>query len=61
MPGVKDLVCNEVERVSPYSPFQSLTPSMGNSSNNWCKKEHYSLQLPLQINCRYVLLRYDSI
>ena len=42
---------------SPYSQWQSLAPFIGNSTNRWCQKQHYNLQLCLQILCKYVLLR----
>ena len=56
MPVLSNRMCNEGECMSPYSPCQSLTPMIGNSSNRWCKKHYYNLQLCLQINCKCALL-----
>ena len=60
MPNVKklrcqEIACNEGEHVSPYSPCQSPSPFIGNSSNHWCQKQHCNLQLCLWINRKYVL------
>ena len=42
-----------------HMPGVKKTPAMfiGNSSNHWCHKQHYNLQLCLQILCKYILLR----
>ena len=61
IPGSNNLVCNEGERVSPYSPSQSLTPFMGNSSTHWCQKHNCNLQICLQIHCKYVRLWWNFI
>ena len=51
-----NIMCNEGEPVSPYSPCQSPTALIENSSNHWCQKQHYNRHLCLHINYKYVLL-----
>ena len=55
-PVASNLVCNEGERVSPYSQCRSLAQILGDSTKHWCQKEHHNCQLSSQIRCVYVLL-----
>ena len=56
MPGSSNLVCNEGQRVSPYSPRQSLALFMEDSTNYFCQKQRHNFHSSSQIRCEYVLL-----
>ena len=50
-----NFVCNEGgERVSPYTPCQTLAPFMGNSTNHWCQKQHYNCKFSQEIHCYHL-------
>ena len=56
MPASSNLVCNEGQRVSPYSPRQSLALFMENSTNYCCQKQRHNFHSSSQICCKYALL-----
>ena len=47
-PASGNLVCNEGECVSPYSPCQSLAQFMGNSTDHWCQKQKITVVTTLR-------------
>ena len=47
-------MCNEGDRVSPYSPWQSLAPFMRDSTNHCCQKQCHNYRLSYPILCKYV-------
>ena len=48
-PASSNLVCNEGQRVSPYSPRQSLALFMEDSTNYCCQKQHHNFHSCSQI------------
>ena len=46
------LVCNEGQRMSPYSPRQSLALFMEDSTNYCCQKQHHNFHSCSQIRCK---------
>ena len=53
-PASSNLVCNEGQRVSPYSPRQSLALLMEVSTNYCCQKQRHNFHSSSQIRCEYV-------
>ena len=47
-----NLVCNEGQRVSPYSPRQSLALFMEDSTNYCCQKQCQNFHSSSQIRCK---------
>ena len=48
MPSIKNLVCNENVRLSPYSPCHSLAPFMGDSTKYCWQKQHQTINLNIK-------------
>ena len=50
-PASSNLVCNKGQRVSPYSPRQSLALFMEDSTNYCCQKQRHKFRSSSQIRC----------
>ena len=53
----RNLVCNEGQRVSPYSPRQSLALFMEDSTNYCCQNQRHNFHSGSQIRCKYVIVK----
>ena len=51
MPASINLMCNQGQRVSPYSPRQSLALFMEDSTNCCCQKKRLNFHSSSQIRC----------
>ena len=55
-PASSNLMCNESQRVSPYSPRQPLALFREDSINYCSQKQRHNFHSSFQIRCKYVIV-----